>query len=87
MWLMMPYLTEVWDMSIMRAAAVVNCFDGVVAILPLGLKIILHFIGINSFITDYWMLCWCGFSSTLVIPSSQIIGLKLQIFCYMLHIT
>ncbi|CAO2827927.1 unnamed protein product [Amaranthus hypochondriacus] len=64
MWLMMPYLTEVWDMSIMRAAAVVNCFDGVVAILPLGLKIILHFIG-NPFIADYWMLCWCGFSSTL----------------------
>lgn len=65
MWLMMPYLTEVWDMSIMRAAAVVNTFDGVVAILPLVLKVIVDLIG-NSMMTNYWMLCWCGFSSTLV---------------------
>ena len=33
MWLMMPYLTEVWDMSIIQAAAVINIFDGVVAMM------------------------------------------------------
>ncbi|KMT09249.1 hypothetical protein BVRB_6g133490 [Beta vulgaris subsp. vulgaris] len=64
MWLMMPYLTEVWDMSIMQAAAVINIFDGVVAILPLGLKFIIDSIG-NSMMADYLMLLWCGISSTL----------------------
>ncbi|XP_021846497.1 protein NRT1/ PTR FAMILY 5.5 isoform X2 [Spinacia oleracea] len=64
MWLMMPYLTEVWDMSIVQAAAVINIFDGIVAILPLSFKIILDSLP-NPIIADYWMLLWCGISSTI----------------------
>lgn len=62
MWLMMPYLTEVWGFSITQAAAVVNIFDGVVAILPLGMKIFVNSVG--NLVGDFWMLLLCGVSST-----------------------
>ncbi|KMT06823.1 hypothetical protein BVRB_7g159790 [Beta vulgaris subsp. vulgaris] len=64
MWLMMPYLTDVWDMSIIQAAAVINIFDGVVAILPLGLRFIIDSLG-NPMMADYWMLLWSGISGIL----------------------
>lgn len=52
-------------MSIVQAAAVINIFDGIVAILPLSFKIILDSLP-NPIIADYWMLLWCGISSTIV---------------------
>ncbi|KAF8392003.1 hypothetical protein HHK36_022343 [Tetracentron sinense] len=51
MYVLMTYLTDVWKLSITQAAAIVNVYSGLVAIMPIGMAFLLnHCLGI------YWML-------------------------------
>ncbi|KAK4582519.1 hypothetical protein RGQ29_025635 [Quercus rubra] len=51
LFMMMPYLTTVWNLSITRAAAIVNVFSGVTTIMPIGMAFL-----VDAFMGDYWML-------------------------------
>ncbi|XP_075637384.1 protein NRT1/ PTR FAMILY 5.5-like [Castanea sativa] len=51
LFVMMPYLTTVWNLNITRAAAIVNVFYGVASIMPIGMAFL-----VDAFIGDYWML-------------------------------
>ncbi|GFQ07634.1 BTB/POZ domain-containing protein at3g09030 [Phtheirospermum japonicum] len=51
MYVMMSYLTDVWDLSFTHAAAIINIFTGVVTLSPL----LLAFIA-DTILGNYWML-------------------------------
>ncbi|KAK4582524.1 hypothetical protein RGQ29_025638 [Quercus rubra] len=51
LFVMTPYLTNVWSLNITHAAAIVNVFSGVATIMPIGMAF--H---VNAFMGDYWML-------------------------------
>nr|XP_023891101.1 protein NRT1/ PTR FAMILY 5.5-like [Quercus suber]XP_023891102.1 protein NRT1/ PTR FAMILY 5.5-like [Quercus suber]XP_023891103.1 protein NRT1/ PTR FAMILY 5.5-like [Quercus suber] len=51
LFVMMPYLTTVWNLNITRAAAIVNVFSGVATIMPIGMAFL-----VDAFMGDYWML-------------------------------
>ncbi|KAF8392004.1 hypothetical protein HHK36_022344 [Tetracentron sinense] len=51
MWVLMTYLTDVWKLSITQAAAIVNVYSGLVAIMPIGMAFLL-----NHCLGTYWML-------------------------------
>lgn len=51
MYIMMTYLTNVWKLGFIHAAAILNVFWGVVAILP-----ILQAFIVDTFMGNYWML-------------------------------
>ncbi|XP_057808098.1 protein NRT1/ PTR FAMILY 5.5-like [Salvia miltiorrhiza] len=57
MYVMMAYLTNVWKLGFTRAAAIVNVFWGVVAILPLFLAFL-----VETLTGNYWMLLLSSFS-------------------------
>uniref|UniRef100_A0A2N9FAI1 Uncharacterized protein n=1 Tax=Fagus sylvatica TaxID=28930 RepID=A0A2N9FAI1_FAGSY len=48
---MMTYLTNVWGLTITHAAAIVNVFTGVAAIMPIGMAFL-----VDTFMGDKWML-------------------------------
>ncbi|GMY25463.1 protein nrt1/ ptr family 5.5 [Fagus crenata] len=48
---MMTYLTDVWSLTITHAAAIVNVFTGVAAIMPIGMGFL-----VDTFMGDKWML-------------------------------
>ncbi|KAM3737647.1 hypothetical protein ACB098_09G072200 [Castanea mollissima] len=51
LFVMTPYLINVWKLNITRAAAIVNVFSGVATIMPIGLAFL-----VDAFMGDYWML-------------------------------
>ncbi|KAK9986058.1 hypothetical protein SO802_031009 [Lithocarpus litseifolius] len=51
LFVMMPYLINVWKLNIIRAAAIVNVFSGVATIMPIGMAFL-----VDAFMGDYWML-------------------------------
>lgn len=51
MYVMMAYLTNVWDISFTKAAAIVNVFWGFVTVSPLFLTFI-----VDTILGNYWML-------------------------------
>ena len=51
LFVMMTYLTNVWSLNITHAAAIVNLFIGVAAIMPIGMTFL-----VNAFMGDYWIL-------------------------------
>ncbi|XP_030927901.1 protein NRT1/ PTR FAMILY 5.5-like isoform X1 [Quercus lobata] len=51
LFVMMTYLTNVWSLTITHAAAIVNVFTGVAAIMPIGMTFL-----VDAFMGDYWML-------------------------------
>ncbi|KAK9986062.1 hypothetical protein SO802_031013 [Lithocarpus litseifolius] len=51
LFVMMPFLTTVWNLNITRAAAIVNVFSGVATIMPIGMAFL-----VDAFMGDYWML-------------------------------
>ncbi|XP_075510221.1 protein NRT1/ PTR FAMILY 5.5-like [Primulina tabacum] len=51
MYVMMAYLTNVWDISFTKAAAIVNIFWGLVTVSPLFLTFI-----VDTILGNYWML-------------------------------
>ncbi|KAK9986059.1 hypothetical protein SO802_031010 [Lithocarpus litseifolius] len=51
LFVMMTYLTNVWSLNITHAAAIVNVFTGVAAIMPIGMTFL-----VDAFMGDYWML-------------------------------
>uniref|UniRef100_A0A2N9GXM9 Major facilitator superfamily (MFS) profile domain-containing protein n=1 Tax=Fagus sylvatica TaxID=28930 RepID=A0A2N9GXM9_FAGSY len=51
MFVMMPYLTNVWSLTITDAATIVNVFNGVATIMPIGMSFL-----VDTFMGDYWML-------------------------------
>ncbi|XP_021828955.1 protein NRT1/ PTR FAMILY 5.5-like [Prunus avium] len=57
MWMTMVYLTEVWKLNFTHAAAIVNLFWGIVAILPVGLQFL-----VDAFMGNYWMVLVSSFA-------------------------
>ena len=51
LFVMTPYLINVWKLNIARAAAIVNVFSGVATIMPIGMAFL-----VDAFMGDYWML-------------------------------
>ena len=51
LFVMTPYLINVWKLNITRAAAIVNVFSGVATIMPIGMAFL-----VDAFMGDYWML-------------------------------
>ncbi|KAH9736417.1 protein NRT1/ PTR FAMILY 5.5 [Citrus sinensis] len=51
MWTMMEYLTEVWKISLVHAAGIVNIFSGLVLVLQLPVQYLA-----DTIISKYWML-------------------------------
>ncbi|GAY50676.1 hypothetical protein CUMW_128560 [Citrus unshiu] len=51
MWTMMEYLTEVWKISVVHAAGIVNIFSGLVLVLQLPMQYL-----VDTIISKYWML-------------------------------
>ncbi|KAM3737654.1 hypothetical protein ACB098_09G072700 [Castanea mollissima] len=51
LFVMMTYLTTVWNLNITRAAAIVNVFSGVATIMPIGMAFL-----VDAFMGDFWML-------------------------------
>ena len=51
LFVMMTYLRKVWSLNITHAAAIVNVFTGVAAIMPIGMTFL-----VDAFMGDYWML-------------------------------
>lgn len=72
MYVMMAYLTTVWDLSFTKATAIVNVFWGSVAVSPLLLTFI-----VDTILGNYWMLLTSSVAYSVV----SIIYLN-QIFAY-----
>ncbi|KAK6946356.1 Proton-dependent oligopeptide transporter family [Dillenia turbinata] len=51
MWVMVTYLTNVWNLDVTDASAIVNVWSGVSSILPLCMAFL-----VDSFMGHYWML-------------------------------
>nr|XP_023870579.1 protein NRT1/ PTR FAMILY 5.5-like isoform X1 [Quercus suber]XP_023870580.1 protein NRT1/ PTR FAMILY 5.5-like isoform X1 [Quercus suber]XP_023870581.1 protein NRT1/ PTR FAMILY 5.5-like isoform X1 [Quercus suber] len=51
LFVMTPYLTNVWSLNITHAAAIVNVFSGAATIMPIGMAFL-----VDAFMGDYWML-------------------------------
>ncbi|KAG6697614.1 hypothetical protein I3842_09G209900 [Carya illinoinensis] len=51
MWSMMIYLTEIWNLDIILSAAIINGFNGVENIMPIGMAFF-----VDAFMGEYWML-------------------------------
>ncbi|XP_021803272.1 protein NRT1/ PTR FAMILY 5.6-like [Prunus avium] len=58
---MATYLTDVWELSITHAAAIVNLYSGMVGIIPVGLIFIVYMTGFTG---SYWMILLSRFSFT-----------------------
>ncbi|XVE97043.1 hypothetical protein REPUB_Repub02eG0276500 [Reevesia pubescens] len=54
-WLMMPYLTDVWKLNFTPAAAIVNLWRGVMAILPIYMLFLA-----DTVTGKFWMLSLCS---------------------------
>ncbi|XP_021828945.1 uncharacterized protein LOC110769302 [Prunus avium] len=59
--IMATYLTDVWELSITHAAAIVNLYSGMVGIIPVGLIFIVYMTGFTG---SYWMILLSRFSFT-----------------------
>ncbi|CAB4284689.1 unnamed protein product [Prunus armeniaca] len=57
MWMTMVYLTEVWKLNFTHAAAIVNLYWGIVAVLPVGLQFL-----VDAFMGNYWMVLVSSFA-------------------------
>ncbi|KAI5325821.1 hypothetical protein L3X38_034895 [Prunus dulcis] len=57
MWMTMAYLTDAWKLNLKHAAAIVNLFWGMVAIMPVGLQFV-----VDTFMGYYWMVLLSSFS-------------------------
>ncbi|KAL6278083.1 hypothetical protein ACE6H2_021684 [Prunus campanulata] len=53
----MAYLTDAWKLNLKHAAAIVNLFWGMVAIMPVGLQFV-----VDTFIGYYWVVLLSSFS-------------------------
>ena len=58
---MMTYLTDVWSLTITHAAAIVNVFTGVAAIMPIGMGFL-----VDTFMGDKWMLLLASIAYSIV---------------------
>ncbi|CAB4284681.1 unnamed protein product [Prunus armeniaca] len=59
--IMATYLTDVWELSITHAAAIVNLYSGMVGIIPVGLICVVYMTGFTG---SYWMILLSRFSFT-----------------------
>ncbi|XP_028064919.1 protein NRT1/ PTR FAMILY 5.5-like [Camellia sinensis] len=57
MWMMMLYLTNVWKLNFTHAAAIINVFWGLMAIMVLPIQFL-----VDAFMGSYWMLLISSFS-------------------------
>lgn len=69
LFMLMTYLTGVWKLNFRHAAAIVNVFWGMIAIMPIAMK----FIKLKSQIPDRWVVLLCSFAYTVVSPYSMCI--------------
>lgn len=53
----MAYLTDAWKLNLNHAAAIVNLFWGMAAIMPVGLQFF-----VDTFMGYYWMVLLSSFS-------------------------
>lgn len=60
-YIMMAYLTDVWKLGFTRAAAIVNVFWGLAALLPLPQAFL-----VDTIMGHYWMLLISSFSYSAV---------------------
>ena len=60
---LITYLTDVWKLNFTHAAAIVNVFWGLTAILPFTLQYI-----VDTLTGNYWMLLLTSFAYSLVSP-------------------
>lgn len=60
-WMTMVYLTEVWKLNFTHAAAIVNLYWGIVAVLPVGLQFL-----VDAFMGNYWMVLVSSFAYSAV---------------------
>lgn len=61
MWVMMTYLTDVWEIGFTHAAAIINFFWGIVFIMPLAIQYL-----VDTIIGNYWMLLLSSFAYSVV---------------------
>lgn len=61
MWTMMEYLTEVWKISVVHAAGIVNIFSGLVLVLQLPMQYL-----VDTIISKYWMLVFSSLAYSVV---------------------
>ncbi|GMP85685.1 hypothetical protein CsSME_00038746 [Camellia sinensis var. sinensis] len=66
MWMMMLYLTNVWRLNFTHAAAIINVFWGLMAIMVLPIQFL-----VDAFMGNYWMLLISSFSYSAVSVSSS----------------
>ncbi|CAL5420260.1 unnamed protein product [Camellia sinensis] len=57
MWMMMLYLTNVWKLNFTHAAAIINVFCGLTAIMLLPMQFL-----VDAFLGNYWMLLISSFA-------------------------
>ncbi|KAF5959618.1 hypothetical protein HYC85_000827 [Camellia sinensis] len=61
MWMMMLYLTNVWKLNFTHAAAIINVFWGLTAIMLLPMQFLA-----DAFMGNYWMLLISSFAYSAV---------------------
>lgn len=70
MYIMMTYLTNVWNLSTTHAAGIINIWDGITAVLAIVFAYI-----VDSFLGDYYMLLLSSISYTIVSNSMHNISI------------
>ena len=77
MFVMMTYLTNVWGLTITHAATIVNVFNGVATIMPIGMGFL-----VDTFMGDYWMLLLSSIAYSFVGFQNSLISYVFLLPCY-----
>ena len=77
LFVMMPYLTNVWKLNFTHAAAIVNVFSGVATIMPIGMAFL-----VDAFMGDYWMLLLSSLAYSFVGSQNFPHFLNVFLLCY-----